>query len=149
MPSGSAEPLSHSSFIKSRSSSLSIKQRNRDGVTLSCKREELWIFNEMAHFHRNNTFLCLVYHFQIWKKWVYLTLGSLHITALYTAQSTRGSIGRHSACCICPMKSSICSCLHYYWDAYKICLESQLGKKLQHKVQLLILTTQRNGHFHI
>lgn len=87
--------LSHchiSRFIKSRLSSLSIKQRNRDWVTLSCKREELWIFNKKAHFHCNNTFLCLAYYFQIWKKWIYLTLGSLHIIALYTAQSTHDSI---------------------------------------------------------
>lgn len=82
--------ISH--FIKPRLSSLSIKQRNRDWVTLSCKREEARTSNEMAHFHRNNIFLCLAYHFQIWKKWIYLSQGSLHNTALYTAQSPHGSV---------------------------------------------------------
>lgn len=123
--------MSH--FIKSRLSSLSIKQRNRNWVTLRCKREELRTSNEMAHFHRNSIFLCLVYHFQIWKSeftypWeVYTSQHFIQSRALMVL------FCRHSTCWICPMKSSICGCFHCYRDAYKICLESQLGKNYNTK----------------
>lgn len=157
MPSCSAEPqhclanccchIYH--FIKSRLSSLSIKQRNRDWVSLS------WNVNSYE-FQIKWLFSTSITRSYVWLiTFKYGKSEFINPWAVYTSQhfiyprALMVLFGRHSTCCICPMKYSRCGCLHCYWDAYKISLESQLSKKFQHNIQLSFLTTQRNGHFHI
>lgn len=116
--------LSH--FKESRLSGLSI----RWWVKLSCKCEELWISNEMPHFHSNNTLLCLVYHFQTRKMWIYSSVGSLQPRAFTVP------FWQHSICCVCPMKSRILCCLLCYWDSYKTLPRKSIGqKKKNHNIK--------------